>query len=98
MASGQDMMAPISLVENDNAQLSVNREAIETLEKISHPVVVVAIVGLYRTGKSYLMNRLAGQNHGECHTWAEVIARLQLYLIFLVFFPVHVKGESDSSQ
>jgi hypothetical protein len=22
---------------------------------------------LYRTGKSYLMNRLAGQNHGEWH-------------------------------
>ncbi|OWK04902.1 hypothetical protein Celaphus_00002344, partial [Cervus elaphus hippelaphus] len=38
MASGQDMMAPISLVENDNAQLSVNQEAIETLEKISQPV------------------------------------------------------------
>ena len=49
MASGQDMMAPISLVENDNAQLSVNQEATETIEKISHPVVVVAIVGLYRT-------------------------------------------------
>uniref|UniRef100_A0AAA9TPR0 GB1/RHD3-type G domain-containing protein n=1 Tax=Bos taurus TaxID=9913 RepID=A0AAA9TPR0_BOVIN len=64
MASGWDMMAPISLVENDNEQLSVNQEAIETLEKISQPVVVVAIVGLYRTGKSYLMNRLAGQNHG----------------------------------
>ena len=68
MASGWDMMAPISLVENDNEQLSVNQEAIETLEKISQPVVVVAIVGLYRTGKSYLMNRLAGQNHGECCT------------------------------
>ena len=49
MASGRDMMAPISLVENDNAQLSVNQEATETIEKISHPVVVVAIVGLYRT-------------------------------------------------
>ena len=74
MASGRDMMAPISLVENDNVQLSVNQEAIETLEKISHPVVVVAIAGLYRAGKSYLMNRLSGQNHGECCTWAEVIA------------------------
>ena len=85
MASGQDMMAPISLVENDNEQLSVNQEAIKTLEKISQPVVVVAIVGLYCTGKSYLMNCLAGQKHGECCTGAEVIAWLQLYLIFLVF-------------
>ncbi|XP_028638193.1 guanylate-binding protein 6-like [Grammomys surdaster] len=56
--------APICLVENHNGQLSVNRKAIEILDKISQPVVVVAIVGLYRTGKSYLMNCLAGQNHG----------------------------------
>ncbi|XP_041497910.1 guanylate-binding protein 6-like [Microtus oregoni] len=58
------MMAPICLVENHKDQLSVNQTAIEILDNISQPVVVVAIVGLYRTGKSYLMNRLAGQNHG----------------------------------
>ncbi|XP_076402946.1 guanylate-binding protein 6-like [Peromyscus maniculatus bairdii] len=59
-----EMMAPICLVENFKEQLSVNQKAIEILDMISQPVVVVAIVGLYRTGKSYLMNRLAGQNHG----------------------------------
>ncbi|XP_039077767.1 guanylate-binding protein 6-like [Hyaena hyaena] len=64
MASGPNMMNPICLVENNNMQLSVNQRAIQILEKISQPVVVVAIVGLYRTGKSYLMNRLAGQNRG----------------------------------
>uniref|UniRef100_K9K3I0 Guanylate-binding protein 6-like protein n=1 Tax=Equus caballus TaxID=9796 RepID=K9K3I0_HORSE len=64
MASGPNMMAPICLVENNNEQLSVNQKAIEILGKISQPVVVVAIVGLYRAGKSYLMNRHAGQNHG----------------------------------
>uniref|UniRef100_A0A8I6A0D0 Guanylate binding protein family member 6 n=2 Tax=Rattus norvegicus TaxID=10116 RepID=A0A8I6A0D0_RAT len=60
----QPQMAPICLVENHNERLSVNQKAIEILDKISQPVVVVAIVGLYRTGKSYLMNCLAGQNHG----------------------------------
>ena len=69
------MMDPICLVENDNEILSVNQKALQILEKISQPVVVVAIVGLYRTGKSYLMNRLAGQNHGECcsrpFTWKQ---------------------------
>ncbi|XP_005385410.1 PREDICTED: guanylate-binding protein 6-like [Chinchilla lanigera] len=64
MASELKMVAPICLVENIREEMKVNREAIEILEKISQPVVVVAIVGLYRTGKSYLMNRLAGQNHG----------------------------------
>ncbi|XP_015992397.2 guanylate-binding protein 6 [Rousettus aegyptiacus] len=64
MAFGPNMMAPICLVKNTNHQLSVNQQALQILDEISQPVVVVAIVGLYRTGKSYLMNRLAGQNHG----------------------------------
>ncbi|XP_070261644.1 guanylate-binding protein 4-like isoform X2 [Myotis yumanensis] len=64
MASGYTMMDPICLVENQNNQLTVNPTALEILDKISQPVVVVAIAGMYRTGKSYLMNRLAGQNHG----------------------------------
>ncbi|XP_074191204.1 guanylate-binding protein 6 [Rhinolophus sinicus] len=64
MASGHNMMAPICLVENNNEQLSVNQKALQILDKISQPVVVVAIVGLYRTGKSYLMNCLAGQKDG----------------------------------
>ena len=58
------MEAPICLVENWKNQLTVNLEAIRILEQIAQPLVVVAIVGLYRTGKSYLMNRLAGRNHG----------------------------------
>ncbi|XP_059544911.1 guanylate-binding protein 4-like isoform X2 [Myotis daubentonii] len=64
MASGYTMMDPICLVENQNNQLTVNPTALEILDKMSQPVVVVAIAGVYRTGKSYLMNRLAGQNHG----------------------------------
>ncbi|XP_054448026.1 guanylate-binding protein 6-like [Pteronotus mesoamericanus] len=64
MAPRPNMTAPICLVENKNEQLSVNQEAVQILDQIAQPVVVVAMVGLYRTGKSYLMNRLAGQNHG----------------------------------
>ncbi|XP_016066822.1 PREDICTED: guanylate-binding protein 4-like [Miniopterus natalensis] len=64
MASEYTMMDPICLVENQKNQLTVNLTALEILDNISQPVVVVAIAGLYRTGKSYLMNRLAGQNHG----------------------------------
>ncbi|XP_062047665.1 guanylate-binding protein 3-like isoform X1 [Lepus europaeus] len=64
MATDITMKTPICLVENWEEQLTVNPKALEILNQISQPVVVVAIVGLYRTGKSYLMNRLAGQNHG----------------------------------
>uniref|UniRef100_A0A8C0ZYT8 GB1/RHD3-type G domain-containing protein n=1 Tax=Castor canadensis TaxID=51338 RepID=A0A8C0ZYT8_CASCN len=58
------MRALICLVKNMREQLMVNSEALRILEKISQPLVVVAIVGLCRTGKSYIMNRLAGQNSG----------------------------------
>ncbi|XP_069934197.1 guanylate-binding protein 7 isoform X2 [Oryctolagus cuniculus] len=64
MATEFTMKAPVCLVENRKEQMIVNPKALEILNQISQPVVVVAIVGLYRTGKSYLMNRLAGQKHG----------------------------------
>ncbi|XP_006899026.1 PREDICTED: guanylate-binding protein 4-like [Elephantulus edwardii] len=64
MASRSIMTEPICLVGNNNDQLVVNPEALNILNKLSQPVVVVAIVGLYRTGKSYLMNHLAGEKHG----------------------------------
>uniref|UniRef100_H0XE54 GB1/RHD3-type G domain-containing protein n=1 Tax=Otolemur garnettii TaxID=30611 RepID=H0XE54_OTOGA len=64
MASESTMKAPICLVENLKEQMVVNPKALQILKNISQPVVVVAIAGLYRTGKSYLMNRLAGHRQG----------------------------------
>ncbi|XP_075414233.1 guanylate-binding protein 4 [Tenrec ecaudatus] len=64
MTSIPIMTAPVCLIENQQEELTVNPNAVKILNKISQPVVVVAIVGMYRTGKSYLMNRLAGQNNG----------------------------------
>ncbi|XP_025144107.2 guanylate-binding protein 5 isoform X6 [Bubalus bubalis] len=58
------MPEPLCLIENTNGPLLVNPEALKILSAIRQPVVVVAIVGLYRTGKSYLMNKLAGKNKG----------------------------------
>ncbi|XFF75941.1 hypothetical protein AB1E18_002160 [Capra hircus] len=64
MASEIHMPAPKCLIENINGQLLANSEALKILSAIGQPVVVVAIVGLYRTGKSYLMNKLAGKEKG----------------------------------
>uniref|UniRef100_A0A672T7L9 Guanylate binding protein family member 6 n=1 Tax=Sinocyclocheilus grahami TaxID=75366 RepID=A0A672T7L9_SINGR len=62
MACGGLMAAPVCLIENDeNGKLLLRKEAKDILDGINEPVVVVSVVGLYRTGKSYLMNRLAGQ-------------------------------------
>ncbi|XP_016329534.1 guanylate-binding protein 1-like [Sinocyclocheilus anshuiensis] len=59
------MPAPVCLIENDeNGRLCVRKEAKDILDEINEPVVVVSVVGLYRTGKSYLMNHLAGQQSG----------------------------------
>ncbi|GAB1288183.1 Guanylate-binding protein 1 [Apodemus speciosus] len=64
MASEIYMPDPVCLIENFSEQLVVNQEALEILSAIEKPVVVVAIVGLSRTGKSYLMNKLAGKQKG----------------------------------
>uniref|UniRef100_H3B0D3 GB1/RHD3-type G domain-containing protein n=1 Tax=Latimeria chalumnae TaxID=7897 RepID=H3B0D3_LATCH len=65
MAPAVSMPAPVCLIENTpNGELLVNQEALRILSGITEPVVVVAIVGLYRTGKSYLMNKLAGKKSG----------------------------------
>nr|QKE61577.1 guanylate binding protein 1 [Leontocebus fuscicollis] len=58
------MTGPMCLIENTNGRLMTNPEALKILSSIMQPVVVVAIVGLYRTGKSYLMNKLAGEKKG----------------------------------
>ncbi|XP_053547064.1 guanylate-binding protein 1 isoform X2 [Bombina bombina] len=59
------MDLPVCLIENQEGnKLVVNKKALQILHGINQPVVVVAIVGKYRTGKSYLMNKLAGQRKG----------------------------------
>ncbi|XP_068280609.1 guanylate-binding protein 1-like isoform X2 [Nyctibius grandis] len=65
MASRILMPVPVCLIENSQRKgLVVQQEALQVLSKVTQPVVVVAIAGLYRTGKSYLMNRLARQRKG----------------------------------
>nr|NP_001091339.1 guanylate binding protein 1, interferon-inducible [Xenopus laevis]AAI29559.1 LOC100037176 protein [Xenopus laevis] len=59
------MEEPMCLIGNkENEEIIVNQEALQILLDITQPVVVVAIVGKYRTGKSYLMNKLAGGKNG----------------------------------
>ncbi|XP_006140240.1 guanylate-binding protein 2 [Tupaia chinensis] len=64
MASADFMPGPVCLIENTEGQLVANQDALNILSAITQPVVVVAIAGSSRTGKSYLMNRLAGEKEG----------------------------------
>uniref|UniRef100_A0A8C3SNH7 GB1/RHD3-type G domain-containing protein n=1 Tax=Chelydra serpentina TaxID=8475 RepID=A0A8C3SNH7_CHESE len=59
------MEEPMCLIENSpDGELQPNQAALALLQSVRQPVVVVAIAGLYRTGKSYLLNRLAGKDRG----------------------------------
>ncbi|XP_062407087.1 guanylate-binding protein 1-like [Sardina pilchardus] len=59
------MQEPVCLISNgEDGSLSVSSETLKILQQIQQPVVVVAIVGVYRTGKSFLMNQLAGKSTG----------------------------------
>ncbi|XP_059809220.1 guanylate-binding protein 1-like [Hypanus sabinus] len=63
-ASKQKMEKPLQLVCNKDGKLQLNPEALKVLQSIEVPMVVVAVVGAARTGKSYLMNCLAGDKKG----------------------------------
>ncbi|CAM4572776.1 unnamed protein product [Leuciscus chuanchicus] len=59
------MDKPVCLIDTGSeGKLCVQESALQILQQIQEPVVVVAVVGLYRTGKSYLMNRLARKQTG----------------------------------
>jgi len=44
--------------------MEVNPRTFDKLCEVEEKLVPVCVVGLYRTGKSYLLNRLAGKKSG----------------------------------
>lgn len=62
---GEEPVKPIPFVlVADDGSFSVNPEACERIEKIKGKLVVIAVAGLYRTGKSFLLNLLVRHAHG----------------------------------
>ncbi|XP_051865901.1 guanylate-binding protein 1-like [Pristis pectinata] len=53
------MEEPMALVYNTDGKLQVNPDALSVLQSVEDPLIVVAVAGAYRTGKSYLLNRIA---------------------------------------
>ena len=60
---------PVCLIDTDDTgKLKVDDNVVAALQtKLDdrRHLVVIAIAGLYRTGKSYIMNRLAGKSSGK---------------------------------
>ncbi|TYZ60511.1 hypothetical protein PybrP1_009289 [[Pythium] brassicae (nom. inval.)] len=63
MSDGPVKPIPFVLV-GDDGSFSVNPEACERLERVRGKLVVVAVAGLYRTGKSFLLNLLVRHARG----------------------------------
>ncbi|XP_032835690.2 guanylate-binding protein 2-like isoform X1 [Petromyzon marinus] len=49
------------IMTDDIGRFYINKDTAKVLGRITKPLVVVAIAGKYRTGKSFLMNRLAAE-------------------------------------
>ncbi|XP_061436670.1 guanylate-binding protein 1-like isoform X4 [Lethenteron reissneri] len=49
------------IMTDDSGRFHINKDTAQVLGRIEKPLVVVAIAGKYRTGKSFLMNRLAAE-------------------------------------
>ena len=52
----------LPLITEEDGKYVVCDEAVALLEAIPAPLAVVSIAGLWRTGKSYLLNHLSGAN------------------------------------
>ena len=48
----------IPLVTYENNTFLVNQEALDILKQIEGPLSILGVAGLYRSGKSYLLNRI----------------------------------------
>ena len=55
-------MRALPLITEEDGKYVVCQEAVDLLETIPAPVAVVSIAGLWRTGKSYLLNHFSGAN------------------------------------
>lgn len=48
----------IALVTYENNTFKVNPEALEILKQVEAPISILGVAGLYRSGKSFLLNRI----------------------------------------
>ncbi|KAG6575940.1 Guanylate-binding protein 4, partial [Cucurbita argyrosperma subsp. sororia] len=56
----ENFRQPFPIVEPDpgHTKLRLSREGLEAIERITNPIAAVAVIGPYRSGKSFLLNQL----------------------------------------
>jgi len=60
---------------NDANHFSLNSEGVKLFEFQTEPFAVLIATGLYRTGKSYLLNQLMGENNFKVDATTEACTR-----------------------
>ncbi len=65
---------PFIMLDSSSGMYTIRPEATAFLSKIRGPLAVIAIAGKYRTGKSFLMNRVLFENGGNFHVGSSVNA------------------------
>jgi predicted AAA+ superfamily ATPase len=66
---------PLCLIKNEaDGSFSIEEDVLNQISQIDRTVNVIAIAGPYRSGKSYLMNRLARNKHGKMIFYNELIS------------------------
>ncbi|XP_061369086.1 uncharacterized protein LOC133311966 [Gastrolobium bilobum] len=66
-SSIQNFHQPFPIVEPDpgHTKLRLSREGLEAIERITNPIASVAVIGPYRSGKSFLLNQLLSLSCNE---------------------------------
>ena len=67
---------PINLIEFTRNDFILNKDALNILNSIKEDLIIVAIVGKARTGKSYLMNLLLNNNNSQPGSGFQISSRL----------------------
>jgi Guanylate-binding protein, N-terminal domain. len=49
---------PLITFDSNTSKFILNSETLKLLQTIESPLAIVSVAGMYRTGKSYLINRV----------------------------------------
>jgi putative ribosome biogenesis GTPase RsgA len=70
-----DKQALPFILINDANQFCLNSEGVKLFESQTEPFGVLIATGLYRTGKSYLLNQLMGEHNFKVDPTTEACTR-----------------------
>ncbi|XP_053391585.1 uncharacterized protein LOC128554336 [Mercenaria mercenaria] len=67
MSDNSIFHSPMILVLTVDGKATCNQSTLDKLREIEKPLNIVSVVGTLRTGKSFILNKLARHDSGTCH-------------------------------